>query len=50
VTIRFDDTITYFKEMAEDKESPYQSLIHLYLRDYALKHKNIHINWKENNK
>ncbi|MFI4956624.1 MAG: CopG family antitoxin [Gammaproteobacteria bacterium] len=47
VTIRLDeDTITYFKELAEQQDIPYQSLINLYLRDCALKHKNLHIDWK----
>lgn len=47
VTIRIDEeTIAYFKDMAEDKEIPYQTLINLYLRDCALKHKDLQINWK----
>lgn len=42
VTIRLDeDTITYFKDMAEDKGLPYQSLINLYLRDCAQSHKDL---------
>ena len=33
ITIRIDeDTIEFFKNMAEDKGIPYQSLINLYLR------------------
>lgn len=36
VTIRLDeDTITYFKAMADRKGLPYQSLINLYLRECA---------------
>ena len=36
VTIRLDqDTIAYFKQMAEDKVIPYQSRINLYLGDCA---------------
>lgn len=47
VTIRLDEeTIAYFKDMAEDKEIPYQTLINLYLRDCAIKHKHLQINWK----
>lgn len=47
VTIRLDeDTLTYFKELAQDKAIPYQSLINLYLRDCAIKHKTLQINWK----
>lgn len=36
ITIRLDeDTIAYFKAMAERKGLPYQSLINLYLRECA---------------
>lgn len=36
ITIRLDqETISYFKRMAEEKGIPYQSLINLYLRDCA---------------
>ena len=46
VTIRLDeDTIEYFKGMAEDKGIPYQSLINLYLRDCAEKHKELKVKW-----
>ena len=42
VTIRLDeDTISYFKHMADDKGIPYQSLINLYLRDCAQNHKEL---------
>ena len=42
VTIRLDeDTISYFKNLAEDKGLPYQSLINLYLRDCAQTHKEL---------
>lgn len=42
VTIRLDqDTINYFKELAEDKGIPYQSLINLYLRDCAQSHRDL---------
>lgn len=47
VTIRLDEeTIDYFKDLAEKKDIPYQSLINLYLRDCALKHKSLQISWK----
>lgn len=47
VTIRLDeDTINYFKALAEKQDIPYQSLINLYLRDCAQKHINIQITWK----
>lgn len=46
VTIRLDeDTIVYFKNMAEDKGIPYQSLINLYLRDCADNHKELKVKW-----
>jgi hypothetical protein len=36
ITIRIDEeTISYFKTMADEKGIPYQSLINLYLRDCA---------------
>jgi len=44
VTIRLDeDTIAYFKDLAEKTDLPYQSLINLYLRDCAQSHKDIKI-------
>ncbi len=47
ITIRIDEeTIHYFKSMAEDKGIPYQSLINLYLRDCANKHKTLETKWK----
>lgn len=47
VTIRLDeDTVEYFKKLAEEKDLPYQSLINLYLRDCAQSHKNLKIEWK----
>lgn len=47
VTIRIDeDTIAYFKDLAEKQDIPYQSLINLYLRDCAVKHKNLKIQWE----
>ncbi len=46
ITIRIDeDTIDYFKEMAEDKGIPYQSLINLYLRDCAQTQKELKVKW-----
>jgi len=46
VTIRLDeDTIEYFKNMAENKGIPYQSLINLYLRDCAETHKELKVKW-----
>ena len=46
ITIRIDqDTIDYFKSMAEEKEIPYQSLINLYLRDCAQSHRELNLSW-----
>jgi len=46
ITIRLDqDTIAYFKAMAEDKGIPYQSLINLYLRDCAGEHRQLKTTW-----
>ena len=46
ITIRLDeDTIAYFKAMAEDKGIPYQSLINLYLRDCAIEHRELKTKW-----
>ena len=49
VTIRLDeDTIVYFKSLSEDNGIPYQSLINLYLKDCAQKHKKLQLGWKSN--
>ncbi len=46
ITIRIDeDTISYFKAMAEDKGIPYQSLINLYLRDCATERRSLEMSW-----
>lgn len=46
ITIRLDeDTIGYFKELAEAKGIPYQSLINLYLRDCAESQRDLKIHW-----
>lgn len=46
VTIRLDtETIDYFKHLSEDNGIPYQTLINIYLRDCAQKHKKLHIGW-----
>lgn len=46
VTMRIDqDTIAYFKSMAEDKGIPYQSLINLYLRDCAQSQRDLKLQW-----
>ena len=46
ITIRLDEnTISYFKSMAEDKGIPYQSLINMYLRDCANEHRELKTKW-----
>jgi len=46
ITIRLDEnTIDYFKDLAEEKGIPYQSLINLYLRDCADTHRKLNMNW-----
>jgi len=48
VTIRIDeDTIDYFKNLAEDLNIPYQSLINLYLRDCAQSNRKLDLRWQE---
>lgn len=47
ITIRIDeDTIEYFKNMADEKGIPYQSLINLYLRDCAQAHRELKLQWQ----
>lgn len=46
ITIRLDEsTISYFKNLAEEKGIPYQSLINLYLRDCATSERNLELSW-----
>ena len=46
ISIRLDeDTIDYFKDLAEDTGIVYQNLINLYLRDCAVKHKKLNLKW-----
>lgn len=47
ITIRLDqDTIAYFKKLAEETEIPYQTLINLYLRDCAATEKRPSLRWR----
>jgi len=49
VTMRLsEDVIGYFKQMADEKGVPYQSLINLYLRDCVSSHRKIDISWQAN--
>jgi uncharacterized protein (DUF4415 family) len=46
VTMRIDKpTIAYFKALSEELGMPYQSLINLYLRDCAIRHKKLGLKW-----
>lgn len=46
ITIRLDRaTVAYFKTLAEEVGIPYQNLINLYLRDCAMRHKKLRVNW-----
>lgn len=47
VTIRLDEqTIKYFKVLAQESGIPYQTLINLYLRDCAANQKRLSMSWK----
>ena len=47
VTIRLDEeTVKYFKKLAAEAGIPYQTLIHLYLRDCAASGRKLSLQWK----
>jgi len=47
VTIRLDEqTIVYFKSLADETGVPYQTLINLYLRDCAASKRRLAMNWR----
>lgn len=47
LTIRLDeDTLGYFRELAEETGIPYQTLINLYLRECAAQKKRPSLRWK----
>ena len=47
ITIRLDEeTLDYFKDLAEDTEIPYQTLINLYLRECAKSKKRPGLKWR----
>ncbi len=51
ITIRIENqTIDYFKKIAEETDIPYQKLINLFLRDCAENNKRPVISWKDNNR
>jgi len=46
VTIRFDrDSVEYFKLLAKETGIPYQTLMNLYLRDCAINHRQLQMQW-----
>ena len=48
VTIRLDEeTIVYFKSLAEETGIKYQTLINLYLRDCAQSKKRLSLRWRQ---
>ena len=48
VTIRLDeDVLGYFRELSDETEIPYQTLINLYLRDCAKAKKRPSMRWKK---
>ena len=47
ITLRLEEeTIAYFKRLAQQMELPYQSLINLYLRDCAATGRRLRLVWK----
>lgn len=47
VTMRLDqDTVSYFKTMADETGVPYQTLINLYLRDCAINERKLAMEWR----
>jgi len=47
LTIRLDeDTLTYFRDLADETGIPYQTLINLYLRECAMTKKRPSMRWK----
>ena len=47
ITLRLDeDTIAYFKRLAQQMELPYQALINLYLRDCAATGRRLRLAWR----
>ena len=46
VTLRLrPDVIEYFKDMAEETDVPYQTLINLYLQDCMKTHRKLDMRW-----
>ena len=50
ITLRLEeDTIAYFKRLAQQMELPYQSLINLYLRDCVATGRRLRLAWRRSN-
>lgn len=48
ICIRIDeDIISYFKDMSNQTDIPYQRLINLYLRDCVETNRNLNIHWNK---
>ena len=48
ITIRLDEAVLgYFKDLSEETEIPYQTLINLYLRDCAQTRKRPSMRWRK---
>ncbi len=46
ITIRLDKpTVRYFKNLATELGMPYQNLINLYVRDYAVSRRRLRLKW-----
>ena len=47
LTLKLDEeTISYFRKMADDLSIPYQTLINMYLRECADSGKRLRLHWK----
>jgi uncharacterized protein (DUF4415 family) len=47
VTMRLDcDSVVYFKSLSGETGIPYQTLINLYLRDCAVNHRKLEMQWQ----
>jgi predicted DNA binding CopG/RHH family protein len=47
ITIRLDEgTLQYFKDLSQETEIPYQTLINLYLGECAREKKKLSMRWK----
>jgi len=49
VTIRLEeDIVDYFKQLSEENDIPYQTLINLYLRDCVRSQRKLSLEWVNN--